>query len=39
MAQQLKISLEHPDPAPDAKDLVETLLLRCFLWIEIVKQK
>ncbi|KAF2809533.1 uncharacterized protein BDZ99DRAFT_571333 [Mytilinidion resinicola] len=39
MARKLKLSLEHPEPAPDAKNLIATLLSRCFLWIELIKQK
>jgi len=39
MAQKLKLALEHPEPAPEAKNLIETLLQRCFLWTELIKQK
>jgi hypothetical protein len=39
MTEKLKISIGHPTPAPEAKNLIETLLQRCFLWVEIIKKK
>jgi len=39
MTEKLKISINHPTPAPEAKNLIETLLQRCFLWVEIIKKK
>jgi len=39
MTEKLKISIDHPTPAPEAKNLIETLLRRCFLWVEIIKKK
>ena len=39
MTEKLKISIGNPTPAPEAKNLLETLLQRCFLWVEIIKKK
>jgi hypothetical protein len=39
MAERLVIATEHPEPAPEAKTLIETLLQRCFLWTAIIKTK
>ncbi|OCK81138.1 hypothetical protein K432DRAFT_381573 [Lepidopterella palustris CBS 459.81] len=39
MTEKLKISIDHPEPAPEAKSLIETLLQRCFLWVELIKRK
>lgn len=39
MTEKLKISIDHPTPAPEAKNLIETLLQRCFLWVEVIKKK
>ncbi|KAF2196739.1 hypothetical protein GQ43DRAFT_484694 [Delitschia confertaspora ATCC 74209] len=39
MAAKLRLAVEHPEPAPEAKKLIETLLQRCFLWVATIKQK
>ncbi|KAL5374247.1 hypothetical protein DPSP01_012076 [Paraphaeosphaeria sporulosa] len=39
MIEKLSFTLEHPEPAPAAKDLIETLLRRNFLWTNLMKEK
>lgn len=39
MAEKLQISMAHPEPAPEAKELIETLLRRNFLWVALIKEK
>ncbi|KAF2002660.1 hypothetical protein P154DRAFT_618390 [Amniculicola lignicola CBS 123094] len=39
MTERLMISMEHPEPAPEAKDLIATLLRRNFVWIVTIKKK
>jgi hypothetical protein len=39
MTEKLIIAMKHPEPAPEAKYLLETLLQRCFVWLETIKQK
>lgn len=39
MAEKLTLSLKQPEPAPEAKKLIETLLQRCFLWTATIKAK
>jgi hypothetical protein len=39
MAEKLTLALKQPEPAPEAKKLIETLLQRCFLWTATIKAK
>ena len=39
MRERLKVTIEHPEPAPEVKKLIETLLQRCLLWVVIMKEK
>lgn len=39
MTEKLFISMEHPEPAPEAKKLIETLLQRNFVWYALIKKK
>lgn len=39
MTEKLQITLQEPEPAPEAKKVIETLLQRCFLWVALIKQK
>lgn len=39
MTEKLKLTIEHPEPAPEAKKLIETLLQRCFVWVALIKTK
>ncbi|KAF2467075.1 uncharacterized protein BDR25DRAFT_305863 [Lindgomyces ingoldianus] len=39
MAEKLRLTIDHPEPAPEAKKLVETLLQRCFIWVVTIKGK
>ncbi|KAF2745706.1 hypothetical protein M011DRAFT_469369 [Sporormia fimetaria CBS 119925] len=39
MTEKLQISIENPEPAPEANKLIETLLQRCFVWISIMKER
>ncbi|KAF2184354.1 hypothetical protein K469DRAFT_666803 [Zopfia rhizophila CBS 207.26] len=39
MTEKLQLTLEHPEPAPEAKKLIETLLQRCFIWVAMIKKK
>ncbi|KAF2801111.1 hypothetical protein K505DRAFT_291227 [Melanomma pulvis-pyrius CBS 109.77] len=39
MAEKLQISIDHPEPAPEAKKLIETLLQRNFIWVVTMKTK
>jgi hypothetical protein len=39
MAEKLQISIDHPEPAPEATKLIETLLQRNFIWVVTIKDK
>jgi hypothetical protein len=39
MTEKLMIAIAHPEPAPEAKKLIETLLQRCFVWAHTIKKK
>ncbi|ORY03939.1 hypothetical protein BCR34DRAFT_667270 [Clohesyomyces aquaticus] len=39
MMEKMQLTLEHPEPAPEAKTLLETLLQRCFIWAVTIKEK
>lgn len=39
MVEKLQFTREHPEPAPAAKDLIETLLRRNFLWCNLMKER
>jgi DNA repair ATPase RecN len=39
MTEKLTLAMENPEPAPEAKKLIETLLQRCFLWAAKIKEK
>ncbi|KAH7125379.1 hypothetical protein B0J11DRAFT_614766 [Dendryphion nanum] len=39
MTEKLQLAIEHPEPAPEAKKLIETLLQRCFVWVAKIKEK
>ncbi|KAJ4294494.1 hypothetical protein N0V90_008185 [Kalmusia sp. IMI 367209] len=39
MVEKLQLAQQHPEPAPAAKDLIETLLRRNFLWTNLMKEK
>lgn len=39
MMDKLQFAQAHPEPAPAAKDLIETLLRRNFLWTNLMKEK
>lgn len=39
MVEKLQFSMAHPEPKPEAKVLIETLLRRNFLWIHLIKEK
>lgn len=41
MTERLTLAVEEPEPepAPEAKKLIETLLQRCFIWTAIIKAK
>ncbi|EON62764.1 hypothetical protein W97_01989 [Coniosporium apollinis CBS 100218] len=39
LAQSLQIQMRTQSPAPSGQRLVKDLLTRCFLWVELVKQK
>jgi hypothetical protein len=39
MVEKLQLEREHPEPAPEVKKLIETLLARCFLWVDKMKTK
>ncbi|KAF2013838.1 hypothetical protein BU24DRAFT_424870 [Aaosphaeria arxii CBS 175.79] len=39
MTEKLQIAMAHPEPAPEAKKLIETLLQRCFVWVALAKSK
>lgn len=39
MTEKLQITYDNPQPAPEAKDLIETLLRRNFLWVNMIKEK
>ncbi|KAF2704828.1 hypothetical protein K504DRAFT_461083 [Pleomassaria siparia CBS 279.74] len=39
MTEKLTISMNHPQPAPKAKQLLETLLQRNFVWVVKMKEK
>lgn len=39
MAEKLQLAIQHPEPAPEAKKLIETLLQRCFVWVAKIKEK
>lgn len=39
MAEKLQLTMAHPEPAPEAKKLIETLLQRNFIWVATIKAK
>jgi hypothetical protein len=39
MVDKMQLATEHPEPAPDAKTLIGTLLRRNLLWVTLIKQK
>ena len=39
MTEKLVLAMEHPEPAPEAKKLIETLLARCFVWVDKCKTR
>lgn len=39
MVDKIQITTEHPEPAPEAKTLIGTLLRRNLLWVALIKQK
>lgn len=39
MTEKLTLAMKNPEPAPEAKKLIETLLQRCFLWAATIKAK
>lgn len=39
MVEKLQLAYKHPEPAPAAKDLIETLMRRNFLWCNLIKEK
>jgi DNA repair ATPase RecN len=39
MVEKLQFAIQHPEPAPEAKNLIETLLSRCFIWTVTIKKK
>jgi len=39
MVEKLTFTIENPEPAPAAKDLIETLLRRNFVWYNLMKEK
>lgn len=39
MVDKMQLSAAHPEPAPEAKNLIGTLLRRNLLWITLIKTK
>lgn len=39
MTEKLTLAIKNPEPAPDAKKLIENLAQRCFLWADKIKEK
>lgn len=39
MTEKLILAIKNPEPAPEAKKLIETLLQRCFVWVATMKKK
>ncbi|KAG9190688.1 hypothetical protein G6011_08776 [Alternaria panax] len=39
MVGKMQLATDHPEPAPDAKTLIGTLLRRNLLWVTLIKQK
>ncbi|KAF2692201.1 hypothetical protein K458DRAFT_354510 [Lentithecium fluviatile CBS 122367] len=39
MVEKLQFTIANPEPAPEAKILIETLLRRNFLWVNLIKEK
>ncbi|KAF2635982.1 hypothetical protein P280DRAFT_473400 [Massarina eburnea CBS 473.64] len=39
MTEKLQLSMAQPAPAPEAKELIETLLRRNFVWLNTIKEK
>ncbi|KAF1960255.1 hypothetical protein CC80DRAFT_489456 [Byssothecium circinans] len=39
MTEKLQISMSRPEPVPEAKELIETLLRRNFVWLNLIKEK
>lgn len=39
MTEKLRFTMNHPEPAPEAKALIETLLRRNFLWVNLMKER
>lgn len=39
MVEKMQITAAHPEPAPEAKNLIGNLLRRNLLWITIIKAK
>ncbi|KAF2117686.1 hypothetical protein BDV96DRAFT_570686 [Lophiotrema nucula] len=39
MTEKLILATKHPEPAPEAKKLIETLLQRCFVWYATMMRK
>ena len=37
--EKVQFSFDNPEPAPEAKILIETLLRRNFLWVNLIKEK
>lgn len=39
MMEKVQFTFDNPEPAPEAKILIETLLRRNFLWVNLIKDK
>jgi hypothetical protein len=39
MVEKMQFTAAHPEPAPEAKDLLGNLLRRNLLWVTLIKDK
>lgn len=39
MMEKVQFTMSHPEAAPEAKEIIETLLRRNFLWVNLIKEK
>ncbi|CAI6338555.1 unnamed protein product [Periconia digitata] len=39
MMEKVQFTMAHPEAAPEAKEIIETLLRRNFIWVNLIKEK